>query len=66
MCKSLSIVIPIYNFESYLGETLDSIIMQSEQSEVEILIFDGGSTDNTQDLVKKYQKYFSNIKYTPS
>lgn len=63
MCKSLSIVIPIYNFESYLGETLDSIIMQSEQSEVEILIFDGGSTDNTQDLVKKYQKYFSNIKY---
>lgn len=63
MFYRLSICIPTYNFANYLGETLDTILTQMRAKEVEILILDGASTDNTQELVKKYQRYFPNIKY---
>lgn len=59
----LSICIPIYNFATFLPETLDSIVRQARFSEVEILILDGASTDNTPQLVKRYQRYFPNIRY---
>ena len=59
----LSIAIPVYNFAQFLPETLDTILTQPRAAEVEILIFDGASTDQTPQLVKKYCRYFSNIKY---
>ena len=59
----LSICIPIYNFATFLPETLDSIVSQERFSEVEILILDGASTDNTPQVVNGYQCYFPNIKY---
>lgn len=60
---TLSIALPVYNFSNYLPQTLDSIVKQARVSEVEILILDGASTDQTPCVVKDYQKYFSNIKY---
>jgi len=63
MSKKLSVAIPTYNFAKYLGETLDSIVTQARMIEVEILILDGGSIDETPCLVKKYQRYFPNIEY---
>lgn len=49
----LSICIATYNRANYIGETLDSIIPQLDD-DVELLIVDGASTDNTADVVQKY------------
>lgn len=58
----LSICIPTYNFGKFIGQTLDSILVQ-RCDEVEIVIGDGHSTDNTEEIVKDYQSRFSNIRY---
>ncbi|HAJ56583.1 MAG TPA: hypothetical protein DCL35_02310 [Candidatus Omnitrophica bacterium] len=50
-----SFVIPTYNAEQYLDICLNSIREQSfQQNEVEIIVADGGSTDKTLDIAKKY------------
>lgn len=46
----LTICIPVYNFGSFLGETLDSILPQTADS-VEVLVVDGASTDETEEVV---------------
>jgi abequosyltransferase len=58
----LSICIATYNRADYIGQTLESIIPQVTD-EVEILIVDGASTDNTSDTVKHYTKYCRQINY---
>ena len=52
---SLSICIPTYNFGKFIGETIESIIKQIED-DVEIVILDGASTDNTAEIVRSYQR----------
>ena len=48
----LSICIPVYNFGPFVGQTLDSILGQSGMGEgVEVLVVDGASTDNTEEVV---------------
>jgi glycosyltransferase involved in cell wall biosynthesis len=49
----ISCVIPVFNGERYLGETLDSILAQTYQPP-EILVADDGSTDGTAALVAGY------------
>ena len=58
----LSICIPTYNRAAYIGETLASIISQSGD-DIEIVIVDGASTDNTADVVNEFQGRFENIHY---
>lgn len=49
----LSIIIPVYNGEKTIIDTLESIILQGEE-DYEVLIIDDGSTDNTSNVVKKF------------
>lgn len=49
----LSICIATYNRAQYIGETLDSIIPQLDD-DVELLVVDGASTDNTEAVVQRY------------
>ena len=51
----VSIIIPIYNKEKYLSRCLDSVINQSYIN-IEIICINDGSTDNSFNIVKKYQK----------
>jgi len=47
----VSVVIPLYNHEKYISETLDSIFQQ-DHSNVEIILIDDASTDNSLQLAK--------------
>jgi abequosyltransferase len=58
----LSICIATYNRANYIGETLDSIILQLTD-EVEVIIVDGASTDNTKEVVESYVFKNKQIKY---
>ena len=57
----VSIVIPAYNREDLISETLDSILVQSYK-DWECLIVDDGSTDNTVEVVNKYVQQDNRIK----
>lgn len=56
----ISIVIPSYNKADYIGKTLESIINQNYPC-LEIIIQDGGSTDGSIDLIKKFAKKYPQI-----
>ncbi|MCC3153809.1 glycosyltransferase [Hymenobacter sp. BT770] len=52
-----SVMIPAYNASRYLAETLNSVIMQNySEEEMEIVVVDNCSTDNTIDIVKSVGK----------
>ncbi|MGM9816084.1 MAG: glycosyltransferase family 2 protein [Lepagella sp.] len=49
----VSIIVPAYNAEQYLEQTISSILSQSE-TDWELLLIDDGSSDSTPDLCRKY------------
>lgn len=49
----ISGIVPVFNGERYLGETLNSMLAQTH-SPLEIIVVDDGSTDGTTDVVAKY------------
>ena len=59
----ISIIVPAYNAEKYIKKCIDSMIRQTKE-ELEFIIVNDGSTDNTENLVKEYKdkriKYFKN------
>jgi abequosyltransferase len=58
----LSICIATFNRGSFIGETLDSMVSQVEEG-VEIVILDGGSTDDTAARVKPFADRFERLRY---
>lgn len=58
----ISIVIPSFNKKEFITETLDSVFSQNYPS-LEVIIQDGGSTDGTLDIIKRYAKKYSAIKW---
>lgn len=57
--KLVSFAIPSYNSESYLAKCVDSLLVGGE--EVEILIVNDGSKDNTQKIAEEYQEKYPTI-----
>jgi abequosyltransferase len=62
MRKKLSICIPTYNRANYLVQALDSILKQSP-SDIEIIISDNASTDDTELIISDYLLKYKQIKY---
>lgn len=61
VCK-ISVIVPVYNKEKYIDETLDSLINQSIFPEIEVLLIDDGSTDSSLQLIEEFSKDYENIK----
>lgn len=61
MNDMISIVIPAYNIQDYLGATLDSILAQTYEN-LEIIVVNDGSRDNTADVIDSYAARDSRIK----
>lgn len=57
----ISIVIPVYNVEKYLQECVDSVVKQSYKN-IEIILVDDGSKDNSPKLCDELAKTDDRIK----
>lgn len=57
----LSVIVPVYNVETYLNRCIDSIINQTYKN-LEIILVDDGSTDKSGKICDKYAAIDSRIK----
>lgn len=58
MKKILSIVIPSYNVEKYLEQTLTSFVETSILEDIEVLVVDDGSKDSTAEIGKRFEEQY--------
>ena len=58
---TISVILPVYNVQEYLPRCLDSIINNSFP-DLEIICVDDGSTDNSPDILRSYEKQDNRIK----
>lgn len=61
MNKKVSIIVPIYNAAKYLSRSIESMLNQSYDN-LEIILIDDASTDNSKEIIKKYALKDSRIK----
>ena len=59
--QQISIIIPYYNTGKYLGRCLDSIVSQSYEN-LEIILVDDGSSDNSPEIASEYAKKDPRVK----
>lgn len=52
----ISVIIPAYNCEKYIGKALESVLEQNIEENIEILVIDDGSLDATKEIVAQYKK----------
>lgn len=55
----VSVIVPIYNTEKYLKKCLDSLVKQTLK-EIEIILVNDGSTDNSESIINEYLKEYKN------
>ena len=58
----LTIGLPVYNGEKYVGESLEALLGQSF-TDLELIISDNASTDGTGDICRRYEKQDSRVRY---
>ena len=57
----VSVIVPVYNVENYLEKCLTSLVNQTLK-DIEIIVVNDGSTDNSQKIIDRYEKKYSNVK----
>lgn len=58
----ISVVVPVYGTEKYLRECLDSILNQTYEN-IELIVVNDASNDNSEDVINEYLQNYDNIKY---
>ena len=59
--KKISIIVPLYNAEKYIEQTIEDLIAQTYQN-IEIIMINDGSVDKSEDIVRKYAREDDRIK----
>lgn len=59
----ISIIVPVYNVEKYLENSIKSLINQTIFEKLDIILIDDGSTDNSAKICHKFSKMYNNIKF---
>lgn len=59
MSGKVSIIVPVYNIQEYLGICIQSLLDQT-YGDIEIVLIDDGSTDSSPEIMKKYQSKYAN------
>lgn len=57
----VSVIVPIYNSDVYLNRCIDSILNQTYR-DIEVILVDDGSTDNSAKICDDYQKNYSRVR----
>ena len=57
----ISVIVPVYNVEKYLDKCLNSLVNQTLK-DIEIIVINDGSPDNSQTIIECYSKKYSNVK----
>lgn len=52
--KDISVIIPVFNCEKYIGQAIDSVLSQKDV-DIELIVINDGSTDGTLNALKNYQ-----------
>ena len=55
MSELISVILPVYNGEKYLKESIESILNQT-YTNFEFIIIDDGSKDSSLEIIKEYEK----------
>ncbi len=63
MDYNISVIIPVFNNENTLPETLDCLLGQSAFNSCQIIIINDGSTDRSLNIIKNFAKIHSNLIY---
>src|SRR5574344_1285690 len=58
--NKISVIMPAYNTEKYIGEAIESILSQTYQNQ-ELIIINDGSSNRTKEIVENYKKNDSRI-----
>ena len=58
--SKVSIIVPVYNTADKLERCLDSLVNQTNE-DIEIVIINDGSTDNSEEIIKKYEEKYKDI-----
>ena len=57
----VSIIMPAYNVEKYIGEAIDSVLAQKFNGTIELIIVDDASTDSTAEIISAYQSRYVDL-----
>ncbi|MDD3265615.1 MAG: glycosyltransferase [Burkholderiales bacterium] len=60
--SKLSVIVPVYNTEKYIERCLDSIVNQTYFNQMEVIVINDGSTDNSQLIIDGYVTRYNNIR----
>ena len=63
LCPKISIVIPMYNVEKYIGDCLDSIARQGYES-LEVICVDDGSKDGSLTVIEEWKNLHPTMEIT--
>ncbi|MDK2808980.1 MAG: hypothetical protein PWP24_1717, partial [Clostridiales bacterium] len=58
----ISVIVPVYNCEAYLDESIQSLLQQTYFEQLEVIFIDDGSKDNSAKIICKYTEKYSNMR----
>ena len=61
-CPSVTVAIPTYNESACIKKLIENFLATNYPNLIEIIVADGGSTDNTPDIVKEISQQNSKVK----